>query len=339
MNVTISDVAVAAGVSSSTVVRVIHNNGYVSEEKRLAVTKAIDRLGYVPNRIAGSLRGNQRYFIGHILPVYEDNPFFSRLCVSINNEAAQRGYHVLTTVTTLQHEEEREMLEALVGLMVDAVIFSGDTACTSEDIDWVLSKGIPVVMVERPRRPSQIDAVLFDNYQGSSIAVNQFVEKGHSRIGIISKEFSGNTVEAQRYFGFMNALEKNAISIPEEWQQFVSEYSYNHGKQAMENMLLKSNELPTALFVTSDVLACGALQALYNAHLRVPDDISIISFDNTLSASTAPRLSSVEMQLEEAARLAIKMAIDKSNKKYPVAKTVTLSPFLIERDSVKDLRP
>lgn len=337
MNVTISDIASASGVSASTVARVINNNGYVSEEKRALVLQTIQKLGYVPNRLASSLRNNRRYFIGHILPVYVENPFFSRLCTEINSKAGQNGYHVLTTVTTLNHAEERAMLDALLGLMVDAIIFSGETASTDKDIEWVLSQGIPVVMVERPRRPNQVDAVLFDSYQGASLAVNHLVSKGHSKIGIISKSFSTSSVESRRYFGFTNTMEEHGFQVPQPWQQAVEDYTYENGKRAMEKMLHESSELPTALFVTSDVLACGVLQALYEAGIRVPEDISIIGFDNTLSASCSPKLSSIEMQLEEAANLAVEMAINRSKKKYPGSKAVTLSPVLVERDSVRTI--
>lgn len=336
MPVRIADIARAASVSPATVTRVIHSNGYVSDAKRQKVTQAIEQLRYVPNMIASGLRKRKPLFIGHVLPVSSENPFFARICNAVNETAELAGYHVLTALRQIEAAKERAVIENLIGLMVDAIVFTGNTASDANTINWVLSQGVPVVMVERPLRGSQVDAVLLDSTSGAALATSHMITKGHTDIGFIGLKFEKHEVEYQRYQGFVSSLSSHGIKLRREWVIYAPDYTVEYGRQAM-NELLALGKRPTAVFITSDVIACGALQALYEKGLHVPKDISIVGFDNTLSSQCSPQLTSIEMQLEQAGATAVDMIVERKKGNRTGVKTVMLSPILVDRGSVKQI--
>ena len=336
MPVRIADIAKAASVSPATVTRVIHSNGYVSETKRQKVTQAIEQLGYVPNMIASGLRKRKPLFIGHVLPVSSENPFFARICNAVNETAESAGYHVLTALRQIEAAKERAVIENLIGLMVDAIVFTGNTASDVKAINWILSQGVPVVMVERPLRGSQVDAVLLDSTSGAALATSHIIIKGHTDIGFVGLKFEKHEVEYQRYQGFVSSLSAHGLKLKKEWVIYAPDYTVEYGRQAMNELLALENR-PTAVFITSDVIACGALQALYEKGLHVPEDMSIVGFDNTLSSQCSPQLTSIEMQLEQAGATAVDMIVERKKGNRTGVKTVMLSPILVDRGSVKQI--
>ena len=336
MPIRILDIAKAAGVSPATVARVVNENGYVSQAKRRQVQQAIDELGYVPNKIASGLRTQKRHFIGHVVQLSVENPFFARICNAVNDTAERAGYHVLTASNQMDAQKERAVLENLMGLMVDAIVFTGNTASDADTIRWIQSRGIPVVMIERPQPGSRVDAVLLDSQQGASAAAEHILGKGHRDIGFLGAQYAQHEVEYQRYHGFCEGMKAGGVKVKKEWVRFVPDYTVEDGRQAMKE-LLALRRRPTALFVTSDVVVCGALQVLYKQGLRVPEDMSIVGFDNTLSSLCTPQLTSMEMQLEQAGATAVEMVLERTKGSRLGAKTVTLSPVLIDRGSVRTM--
>lgn len=334
MSVRISDVALEAGVSPATVARVINKNGYVSDEKRQRIQKAIKKLGYVPNRIASGLRKSKPYFIGHVVEVLSENPFFSVICNAVNETAERAGYHVLTALRQGDACKERVVIENLISLMVDAIIFTGNIASDAATINWIESRGIAVVMIERPSLGSKVDAVLLDSYQGARTAMQHMISCGHKEFGFLGMQHSQHEVEYQRYQGFRNALQENGLSYHPEWVRYIPDYTVEFGRKETD-LLLQQSSLPTALFIPSDVLACGALQSLYDHGLKVPDDISIVGFDNTLSSLCSPRLTSIDLQLEQAGAAAVNMILERKKGSRTGIKTVMLSPVLVDRGSVR----
>lgn len=334
MPIKITDVALEAGVSSTTVARVINNNGYVSDEKRKSVHRAIRKLGYVPNRIASGLRNSKPFFIGHVVEVLAENPFFSVICNAVNTTAEKAGYHVLTALKQGDPLKERAVIENLVSLMVDAIIFTGNVSSDAATIEWIQSRGIDVVMIERPSVGSKVDAVLLDSYQGALMAMEHMISLGHKEFGFLGMKHNRHDVEYQRYHGFCEALESAGLDYHPEWVRYVADYTVEFGRTEMLSML-QERQIPTALFIPSDVVACGALQALYSQGIQVPSDISIVGFDNTLSSICSPTLTSIDLQLEQAGATAVEMILERKNGLRMGVKTVTLSPMLIDRESVK----
>ena len=332
----IADIAAAAGVSPATVTRVVHGQRYVSDEKRAAVERAIDELGYVPNKVARGLRNKRTNLIGHVLPLSSENPFFARIAMAVEEAASRAGYNVLTVVTQDSPEKERAMIADLCGMMVEAIIFTAQTACDTAFISQVASRGTLVVMIERPRDIPEIDIILMDSYEGSRMAAEHIARRGHRRIGYIGAELSRGAVEHSRFNGFVSSLAAHDIACEEQWIRRTPDYFAKYGYKAME-ALLDAEQRPSCAFITSDLLACGALQCLYSRGLRVPDDMSIVGYDNTLSALSAPPLTTIELQPAEVGAAAIDMVLERALGRRTGAKSVTLSPILIDRGSVRQL--
>ena len=338
--VRMSDVAREANVSLATVVRVVHNNGYVSEKSRESVENAIKRLGYIPNRIAQGLKNKSSRLIGHVLPFSYKNPFFAQIGAALDKAVNNAGYHVLTVISQSDADREAILVDDLVGHMADGIVFTSDTTVKPEMLEWLVKREIPTVMIERSGNTPGIDRVLADNAAGSYAAASYIIGKGHKRIGFIGVKSTSNTeydsVENDRFIGYRKALADNGIAVDEKLVRFVGDYTGECGYDAAKG-LLSEDFPPTALLMASDLFASGALQYFYEAGIRVPDDISIVGYDNTLSAQLSPPVTSVAYPMNEIGEAAMQMIIERSTGGRRFSKTVTMSPFLIDRDSVKVL--
>lgn len=334
--VKMADVAKMARVSSSTVARVINNSGYVSDETRKTVEKVISELGYVQNRVAQGLKNRSTRMIGHVIPYSYINPYFAQVGGAVAKAADSFGYHMLTAVSHYNAEKERMLVEDMVGRMAEGIVFTANISSEPELIDWLVGMGIPVIMVERPINNPWIDKVFINNVEGSFQATSHIFAKGHKRIGFIGRAV-GEDVEAQRYEGYRLAFEKMCIETNPKDIIFVDEYEIENGFKAMKNAMESPNP-PKAFFISSDLLVCGALQYLYQNGLRVPEDVSIVGFDDTLASIMSPAITSVAFPIEEIGKVVIQMLFERLKEKRTFAKTVTLSPILIQRDSVKDIK-
>lgn len=334
--VRISDISKAVHVSPATVARVVHNNGYVSDEKRKVIAQAIKDLGYVPNRVARGLRNQKTNYVGHVLPLSSVNPFFTRIGTAFHVAAEAAGYHVLTVVSQGNAEKERMMIEDLVGLMVEAIVFTAQTSCSTDVIRWVLSRGIPVIMIERPRDISNIDVVLLDSYEGSRLAIEHLISNGHRKIAFIGSKPEKHFVESQRYNGFTATMSQHDLKTPDHWIKLMYDYTVECGYSAMES-ILGSGDIPTSVFAASDLLACGVLQCLYQHGLRVPHDMSLVGYDNTLADLSVPALTSIELQPDQVGKSAIDLILERKKGFRIGAKTVTLIPRLVDRGSVAQI--
>ena len=330
--VNISEIAKAAKVSPATVTRVVNNNGYVSKEKRKAILSAIEEYGYIPNQIAGNLRRKKTNFIGYILSELSDNLFFTRFGNAFDQAAQEAGYQVITMITHLKPEREKQLVASLVGMMVEAIVFLGSPFST-ENIEWVLSRGVPVIMIERPVESDGIDAVLIDNYRAVHTALDHIIKKGHRNIAFIGREPFGE-VEKERLRGFTEGMGKRGYNIPEHYLCTMPDYMIEYGKQGVCRAF-DNGEPPTAILATSDLLACGVLQELYKRNIRVPEDVSLVGFDNTLSSLCSPPITSVELQPDVIGAAAVDMIIERCQKDRTSAKKVIYGTSIIDRGSVK----
>jgi LacI family transcriptional regulator len=335
----IKDVAEHAGVSEATITRVVNNRGYVAAETRKGVLKSIKTLKYIPNRMASALKSNHTGIISNVLPLAPDNPFFSRIAVSLKDAALKYNYQILP----VYHEKNTKLRDRLlrdpVSRMVEGIIFTAKITVSPNSIKEILSKQIPVIMIERPLKMSGVDKVLLDDFAGSAIGVNKFLQLGHKRIGFIGQEPGADAVEHNRFNGYQRTLEENNLKTDEKTCVFVDEYKVEAGYDAMKKIIERSGKKrPTACFIASDTLACGALQYLYDARIRVPEDISIIGHDNTLSILCSPLITSVSCRYDEIGSAAISLFLERRNQNRRTDKVIQVSPYLLDRGSVLDLR-
>lgn len=303
------DVARKAGVSTATVGRVLHNRGYVSEETRQRVEKAIQDADFQINLVAQSLRRQRTRTIGHILSNLLPNPFFAGVEVGVQEVAVQRGYNVMLWNAMGSEGREREGVEAFIQRQVEAIVFT--TPRTSANVELALKAGLEVVQVERPVGADS-HMVLVDNYVGARAAVDHLLALGHRQIGYLGRIVVGSPelVDNQRYRGYLDAMTAAGIDVQDQWVVLESDpYRIEDGYRGTQLLMAQQPHI-TAVLVFSDIMAAGVLQAVHDLRLRTPDDLSVIGFDNTYAPYLAPPLTTVAIPMVEVGKAAAQVAID-----------------------------
>jgi len=320
---TLRDVAARAGVSTSTVARVVHSNGYVAEETRERVEIAMrEGGGFRLNAVASGLKRRRTTTIGTLLQETLPNPFFAEVALGIEHAASERGYNVLVYNARGSAEHERAGVDAFLSQQVDAIIFA--TPVDAGNVEHAHRAGVAVVEVEKPLYGAA-GAVVVDNYVGATAAMGHLLELGHEHIGFIGEPSSeaqtaGSPVDRvvnERLAGYRDTLRKQGRA-GDESLVVLGDYASDAGWPSLRTgydymtRLLEQQPAMTAVFAGSDLLAAGALQALYERGIRVPDEASVIGFDDTYAKHLAPPLTTVRQPMFEmgvqAAALAMKLA-------------------------------
>lgn len=344
---TLKDVAVLAGVSTATVARVLHNNGYVAEETRRLVEAAIGDTGYQLNVVAQGLRKRRTLVLGHVLMSIDSNPFFAGVANGVEAEAARHGCGVLTVNAHEDPEVERAAVETLIRRRVDAILFT--TARHEASVEMVRVANIPIVQVERAGVPGTHE-VTVDNYRGAVDAVDHLVQLGHRRIAYLGVNpdvasptpflMRRQTVERERLSGYRDALRNSGLAVNDALIDLEGDYVDLAHARAVTRRWLSLDEVPTAIFANCDFLAAGVLQELYAAGLRVPDDMSLVGFDDTLASHLSPPLTTVAQPMLEIGRLAAAIAIEGTQlspgqSAAPSIRRERLSTRLVVRESTQ----
>jgi LacI family transcriptional regulator len=291
-----TDVAKAAGVSIATVGRVLHGNGYVSAEAKEKILAAIDALGYVPNQMARTLKQNRSGLIGSLV-IGNPNDLYRRINQSVQEAAGRHGCQLLTLEGQFGNRDDETLINHMIGLRVDGLVITSHPNVSPRIFERLRGAGIAVVTVERGYAELGIDSLLVQDLTGAYDAVRQIAAKGHRRVGLIAAE-PFHAVEQQRLEGYRSAVQDFSLAESDALVRLCSGYAVENGRLAMEQ-LLALPEPPTAVFATSDTLAAGALQTLYDRRLRVPEDISLVGYDNVLSSMLSPPLDSVALMLDD----------------------------------------
>lgn len=331
MRMTIKDVANRAGVSITTVSHVINHTRFVSEELIQRVQAAMEELNYQPNTLARSLRMGETKTIGLIVPD-NSNPFFAEVSRIIEDIGFEKGYGVFLCNSDGILEKEAAYIRMLIAKQVDGIIFIA-AENTQENLIDLTSRNFPVVVVDRDLPDSAIDVVLVNNEMGGCDAVNYLLNLGHIRIACITGP-SQLTPNAARVEGYRLALHNAGIPVQEELV-VPGDFRSLSGEKAMER-LLQLDEPPTAVFACNDLMAIGALRTLRNHNLRVPEDISVIGFDDiSMSVEVTPALTTIAQPIAELSTCAAELLIKRiqDGGKNEVAQRIILDTRLVIRDS------
>ena len=274
---TIRDVARRAGVSKSLVSMVTRGEGGVSEEKRRAILEAIDELDYRPNAMAQGLVMRQTRILGVMVSDLQ-NPFFAAVVSGIQARAKDLGFRMIFNTGDRTPEIEEGAIENLLQMRVDGLILASPRV--SDEVIARAGRSIPVVVLNRHTSDDTSDSLTNDNIAGTHLAVEHFVSFGHRRIAFI--EGGAGAGARSRYEGYLRAmfdfgLEDEIITVE---GQHTEEGGY---RGAME--LLKMRVLPTAIFASNDLCAIGAMNALEEAGLSIPEDVSLVGYDNNRMAA------------------------------------------------------
>ncbi len=333
ISATMKDVARKSGLSIATISKYI-NGGNVLEENRAVIDKAIKELGFEVNEIARGLKTNKTMTIGLLIPSLE-NIFFTSIVSNIESVLIKNGYSTIICDYKEDKKLEKQKLDFLVKKMVDGII-TMPMGCDLEVINSVITRNIPVVLIDRALKGVECDTVLVDNLNASYNAVEQLIILGHKRIGIICGP--GDIYTAQeRLKGYERVHEDYDMTIDSELIK-KGDYQVESGYSLLLE-LIKMKEPPTAVLVTNYEMTLGAVMAINESDIKVPDDISFIGFDNLqLAKVVKPPLSIVVQPVKQIGEVAANMILRRlkgDNSNFP--SMIRLKTELILKDSVKKI--
>ncbi|HDH9217727.1 TPA: ribose operon transcriptional repressor RbsR [Escherichia coli] len=328
---TMKDVARLAGVSTSTVSHVINNNRYVSEGIRKKVNDAIESLNYAPSALARSLKMNCTHTIG-MLVTTSNNPFYAEVVRGVERSCYERGYSLILCNTEGDYERMDSSLETLLQKRVDGLLLmcTESRAPSSE----VLSRypRLPMVMMDWSPFEYGGDIIQDNSLLGGEMATQYLIDKGFTEIACIAGP-QDKLPAKYRLQGYYNAMQKAGLPIREEFV-LISDFEFAGGLTAMQK-LLSLAKLPQAVFTCNDAMAVGAYQAMYQKGLRVPEDISVMGYDDIdLASYMIPPLSTIHQPKDELGKLAVNQLLHRMENIDAKANVLVLTPKLIERGSV-----
>ncbi|MBM4338756.1 MAG: LacI family transcriptional regulator [Deltaproteobacteria bacterium] len=326
---TIKDVAKQVGVSTATVSHVINKTRFVSGEITERVLQVIRDLNYQPNAIARSLVKRKTHTIGIIISDIL-NPFYTAIVRGIEDVTYKSGYNVMLCNTDEDVEKEVLYIQVLLEKRIDGLVLSSAFQNGIHPLASQLKK-IPLVSIVRKIKGVTSDGVFGDNAGGAYQAIEHFIQLGHRRVGIISGPL-GLSSGAERLEGYKKALADHQIPIEEHWIKlgdFKKESGYSLTKK-----LFQEKHLFTALFVVNNQMTIGALNALTELGVRIPEDLSLISFDDMEWYSLInPSLTTIEQSPYLLGKTAGEMLLQKINHKRRNSKKVVIPSRLIIRNS------
>ncbi len=333
MGITIKEVAKLAGVSKSTVSRVINNSKHVSDEVRKKVQEVIEETGYIPNSLAKNLKRNKTDTIGVVLPKINTSTFSSAI-EGISNIMYPNGYNLLLTNTRLNIKDEITYLKLLKEKRVRGILFFA-TQITDEHLQVLNKIDIPVVIIGQDTSSIlDLPCVIQDDFNSTKSIVDHLVEYGHQKIAYIGIKEDDVAVGQLRKRGYLEVLKKNDLEIKQDYI-YKGDFSIKSGYQGMEEILKKVEELPTAVFAATDRLALGAIKLLYDKEYGVPEDISIVGIGNAdISSWTVPEITTVHYDHLRTGERASEILLNYINGKEDRKKEV-MDYHIVRRDSVK----
>ena len=312
--VTIRDVAEQAGVSVSTVSHVLNGNDqHVSSEKRHLVLEVMNRLKYRPNAIARSMVKQKTATIGLVISEL-DNPLFVPVAAGVEEVLRPAGYNIVLA-SAPDAEREKQAIETLRSQQVDGFIFMALSLCFPyQHLIQLKEEGVPFVVINRALEDREINQVSWDDRGTAYLATRHLLQLGHTRIGMISGPLNNippRRSALERHQGWLDALQEQGLHMPDEWL-VDGLYTYEGGYQAIVQLVEQGTaQLPDALFIASDAMAVAALKALYQAGIKVPEDMAVIAIgDPPFAAYTQPALSTFILPVPEAGRRAAHILLE-----------------------------
>lgn len=331
MAATIKDIARETGVSIATVSRVLNNIGGYSKEVEERVLSAVKMLGYRKNETAISLVTKTTKTVGIIMP-NSDTSFYVKIIEGIEEEAHARGFSVIVTHAGIGGEGFQKSLDLMAERRVDGIIVFS-IFLSKYDLAPIESLNIPIVLVSSTDTNNKIPSIKVDDYLAAYTAVDYLIKQGHANIGLAGLSYDDENTSVPRIKGYIDALEKNQIPVKEQFIEY-GYFGFQSGRRAM-SAYLERKEPITAVFCASDETALGIISICYENHIVVPDDLSVVGYDNSrIAAMVSPPLTTISQPFHQMGKLACLKLLNcvLNGKKI----TSEIIPFeLIERKSVK----
>ncbi|MCT4604527.1 MAG: LacI family transcriptional regulator [Marinisporobacter sp.] len=278
MPITINDIARESGVSRATVSRVLNNSGYVKDETRQKVLKAIKELNYTPSAIARSLSTRKTNTIGVIVPEIND-PFFGEVIKGVSEVADEHNLNIILFNTDDNVEKELKALQLLKEQRIQGILITPALTEKKENREYLgtLEKfGIPIILIDGHVKYENFSGVFIDHIKGAYDGTEALIKEGHKKIAIINGQMDSRPAK-ERFIGYKKALEEYHIPLEERYI-FYGEYKYEHAYEITKK-ILKMEDPPTAIFVSSNMMILGCMKAFYEKKVHIPRDMAIIGFD------------------------------------------------------------
>ncbi|EJN8557524.1 substrate-binding domain-containing protein [Vibrio alginolyticus] len=333
---TMKDIAKLAGVSTSTVSHVINKTRFVSEEISERVNNAAKELNYyAPSALARSLKVNRTKTIG-MLVTTSTNPFFGEVVKGVERSCYQKGYSLILCNTEGDNERMRQSINTLLQKRVDGLILM----CSSlegERIDvFERYPDIPVVVMDWGPMLFTSDKIQDNSLRGGYLAAKYLIDCGHTEIGCITGPLIKHQAQ-MRYEGYKRAMNEAGLEFNANWI-IESDFECEGGYQAFKKMAQRG-ALPSSIFVSNDMMAMGVINAANELGIKVPDDLSIIGYDDIhIAKFMSPSLTTIHQPKYRLGQAAVETLVRKLDEKSAEAQVVQLEPTLVERKSVKRLK-
>jgi LacI family transcriptional regulator len=336
---TIRDVANKAEVSIATVSRVVNGNRPVHPDIRARVLKAVEELDYHPNFLARGLRQSNTCMIGLIIPD-NANPFYAELARAIEDAGFAAGYSVILCNSDLSEEKQQAYIDVLLSHKVDGAILINMLLPPLQSFERIVAENIPLVLANTDIRVPNVDQVMVEDHHGGYLAGQYLLRLNHRRLGCITYSPSSSPPPSSyvipRIAGFRQALAEGGIELTTE--DFArGNGRYDSGYKAMQELYQRCPDL-TAVFVFNDLMALGAINALHTLGKRVPEDLSIIGYDDIFYASAfEPTLTTIAQPITEIGQQCITRLLERIQEPEKPPMCITLPTKLVERRSCQPL--
>jgi LacI family transcriptional regulator len=325
----LKDVARLAGVSASTVSRVINSSIPVAEDTRDKVEKAIKAINFKPNLVARGLRIKSGNLIGIVVPELQHETFTS--FIKFTEESAEsKGYNIVIGSTNSNPETEERLIENLIRRNIDGIIFSR-VSDQSHVLKILERTQIPAVIIDRTLEREDIPAVVMDNYASGAMAAEHLLSLGHKAFACITGPLN-IAINRDRLAGFRDTVMRGEGSI-EDNCLFEGNFKFESGKRGVD-FLLDTGRKFTALWAQNDYMAIGAMNRLAERGISIPSDLSIIGLDNIeYSWMMRPALTTIEQPFRDMCKNAVDLVIRMSHKEKISKMKIVLSPSLVVRET------
>jgi len=326
--ITLRNVAEKAGISVNTASRAINNKPDINEETKKRVLQIAKELGYIRNAAAVALRTKKTGTIGVVI---EDNrnPFYAEVLNGMEVAAREKNYHIILTNTQRDYNKEEEAINLLLAKRVDGLLIT-PVQGRDDDIKNLIEANIPFVVVGRDFENIELDAVYNNEVKGGFLATEYLIKKGHKRIALIDG-FLYKSPAKGRLEGYKKALKEYGIPWDDSLIS-VGDISMEDGHKRTKQMLEKNLKF-TAIFANNDMMAFGAMQAIKEKGLRIPEDIGLVGYDDIpFSSLISPALTTISLKKKKLGIESVKLLLSRINGNRKKAKKIMLDVELIRRE-------
>ncbi|MBI6872590.1 substrate-binding domain-containing protein [Clostridium aciditolerans] len=336
MSATINDIAGKAGVSLTTVSRVLNDSGYVKKETKIRVLKAIEELNYTPSAIARSLSKSKTNTIGVLIPEI-NNQFYGEVIKGVSQVADECGLNIILCNTDENIQKELKALKLLKEQRIRGIIIaptSVEDDQNGEYLKTIEQLGIPVVLLDGHVKHSDFSGVFVDNIKGAFDGTEALIKAGHKKIAIITGRMNSDAAQ-NRLIGYKKALAINNIDIDDKYILF-GDYGQESAYRCTKE-IIEMEDRPTAIFISSNKMTIGCVKAIRSHKLRIPEDIAIVGFDKVdILNSLGMNISFIDGPTTELGIASMKILVENlKGKQDSKVKNITLIPKLVLKGSEK----